>query len=93
MPQTNDIPSESPPDKMGVPVLWFDAKGRGPDEFLLEITRMVDKDKEAIPTTIGVRVRAGGMVIMGAPLIDGGFMIDLESARMLRDALGAVLEE
>lgn len=75
-----------------VPVLWFDSKGCGPDEFTLELRPFPPDLGGAIPAHLGIQVRAGSLVILGGALIDGGFYLDRTSAAALHAQIGAWLD-
>lgn len=79
-------------DKSRIPVLWFDAKGMGPDEFALEFQSFPSDMGGRIPAFLGIRVRAAGLVIAGASLVDGGFNLHRDQVAELHRQLGAWLE-
>lgn len=79
------------PESPTVPVLWFDSKGCGPDEFNIQIHPIPPDMGGKIPAHLGLRIRAGSLVIVGAALIDGGFYLDRESVAGLHLQLGAWL--
>lgn len=77
-------------------VLWFTRSGGGPDEMFLELQplkELRDGSRLVAPPTLGLRVRAGELVILGAALIDGGFQMDRAQAQNLHDQIGAWLAE
>jgi len=75
-----------------IPVLWFDRRGCGPDQFAIELHPFPAELEGKIPAHLGLRVRAGDAVIVGGDLIDGGFYIGREQAEQLHHGLGAWLE-
>lgn len=72
-----NIPRQaSEPSTGRVPVLWFDARGCGPDQFYLEIhpfKEIRDGEDLVAEASLGLRLRAGDLVIVGRGMIDGGF--------------------
>jgi hypothetical protein len=69
--------------------LWFDRNGCGPDHFKIELQPMKqlkDGGDLVCPATLGLRLRAGELVILGASMIDGGFMLDREQLQKQIDA-------
>jgi hypothetical protein len=75
-----------------IPVLWFDSRGCGPDELALDLHPFPAELDGAIPATLGIRVRAGDIVIGAGPLVDGGFNLHRDCAAELHRQLGAWLE-
>lgn len=77
-----------------IPVLWFDARGCGPDELALELHPFPAEAVMGgiIPAVLGIRVRAGDLVIGAGPLVDGGFNLHRDGAAELHRQLGAWLE-
>ncbi len=71
-----------------VPVLWFDAKGRGPDELAFQLHPFPAERDGAIPASLGIRVRAGELVIGAGSLVDGGFNLGREQVETLYRLLG-----
>ncbi len=65
--------------------LWFDAEGCGPDGFQIEMHEFPADMGGRIPAWLGLRVRAAGLVIMGADSTDGGFNIDRDQVARLHD--------
>lgn len=85
-------PSE--PSTGRVPVLWFDSKGCGPDHFYLEVfpfKELRDGDELVAPPSLGLRLRAGDLVILGRGMIDGGFNLGREQVAAFHQQLGAWL--
>lgn len=81
-------------EKPRIPALWFDAKGCGPDQMFLELyafKALMDGETLVAPPHLGLRVRAGNLVIMGASLVDGGFYLGREQVEELHRQLGAWL--
>lgn len=81
-------------DAARIPALWFTSKGGGPDEMFLELEplkELRDGSDLVAPATLGLRVRAGELVILGAALIDGGFQFAREQVEQLHRGLGAWL--
>ncbi len=76
------------PASTDITVLWFDRKGCGPDEFRLELNAFPSEKDGAIPAYLGMRVRAGDLVIGAGALVDGGFILGHESAAELHRQLG-----
>lgn len=74
-----------------IPVLWFDSSGRGPDELALELHPFPAELDGKIPAFLGIRVRAGDIVIGASALVDGGFNLGREQATELHRQLGAWL--
>jgi hypothetical protein len=74
-----------------IPVLWFDRRGCGPDELELELAPFAAEKDGAIPATLGLRVRAGELVIGAEPLVDGGFNLARGQVAELHEQLGAWL--
>jgi hypothetical protein len=75
-------------------VLWFDSNGCGPDHFYLEVypfKELRDGDELVAAASLGLRVRAGDLVILGRGMIDGGFNLDREQVDRLHQQLGAWL--
>lgn len=72
-----------------IPVLWFSASGGGPDEFALELNEFPSAD---MANNLGLRVRGNGVVINGADLVDGGFMLGRKQVLALHAQLGGWLE-
>lgn len=75
-----------------IPVLWFTSNGGGPDDMFLEPTtireiREANGDLVA-PANLGLRVRAGELVILGACMVDGGFFLGRAQVEQLHRALG-----
>lgn len=85
---------DEPPtdDTSGIPVLWFNAKGMGPDELTLELQSFASEMGGRTPAFLGIRVRAFGLVIGGAPLVDGGFNLHRDQVAELHRQMGAWLE-
>ena len=75
-----------------IPVLWFDSRGRGPDELALELRPFKAERDGAIPPFLGLRVRAGALVIGAAEMVDGGFLLGRETVVELHRRLGDWLE-
>lgn len=76
-----------------IPALWFDAKGCGPDELALQLHPFASEMDGEIPASLGIRVRAGELVIGAGPLVDGGFNLHRDQVAELHRQLGAWLEE
>ncbi len=72
--------------------LWFDHRGHGPSEFRLELHPFASEMDGEIPATLGIRVRAGDLVIAGGDLVDGGFNLHRSMAEELHRQLGAWLK-
>ena len=71
--------------------LWFDKDGCGPDHFQIEVTKIdEDRDGEELVADehLGLRVRRGRLVINGAKMVDGGFMLDYDHAVILHRQIG-----
>ena len=75
-----------------IPVLWFDRRGNGPDELALELHNFPSDLEGRIPAYLGIRVRAGEIVIGAGPLVDGGFNLHRDQVADLHRQLGAWLE-
>ena len=76
--------------------LWFDSRGCGPDHFRLEVVpmpKLMDGEDVVSEATMGIRLRAGELVINGQSMIDGGFMMDREQASELYRQIGEWLSE
>ncbi len=87
-------PAAQQEDAARIPVLWFTRKGGGPDEMFLELEPLKELRDGAdlvCPATLGLRVRAGELVILGAPLVDGGFQFARDQVADLHRQLGAWL--
>ncbi len=77
-----------------IPALWFTSMGGGPDNMCLELhplDELRDGADLVCPATLGLMVRAGQLVILGAAMIDGGFQLGREQVEQLHRALGAWL--
>lgn len=75
-----------------IPVLWFNKNGSGPDEMALQVIDFPPDRDGKIPARLGLRVQAGDLVIVGAPLIAGGFFMAREQAEALHGAIGKWLD-
>lgn len=75
-----------------IPTLWFDREGCGPDHMFLELHPFRSEMDGKIPAALGIRVRAGELVIIGRPLVDGGFNMQREQIAELHRQLGAWLD-
>lgn len=73
-----------------IPVLWFNKEGTGPDEMALQVIDFPIDGKN--PARMGLRVRRERLVIVGEPLVDGGFFMDRDQAERLHGAIGKWLE-
>lgn len=71
-----------------IPVLWFDSKGCGPDELALQLHPFPAELDGKIPAWLGLRVRAGDLVIGAKALIDGGFNLHRDQVENLYRQLG-----
>jgi len=71
-------------------VLWFDSKGCGPDQFHLQLKPM--PPDEGRPANLGLMVRAGELVILGRPMINGGFLVHRTQVAELHRQMGEWLE-
>lgn len=76
-----------------IPVLWFDREGCGPDELALELHHFPAQTDMDIPAWLGLRVRARGIVINAAKMVDGGLNLHREQVVELHAQLGKWLEE
>lgn len=77
-----------------IPVLWFNRNGCGPDEMAIELEplpALMDGTDLVAPATLGLRVRSGGFVMLGEPMVDGGFQLASEQVADLHRQLGAWL--
>lgn len=74
-----------------IPALWFTSKGGGPDELALELHAFAPELDGKIPPRLGIRVRADGLVINAALMVDGGFYMAPEQVAELHRQLGAWL--
>jgi hypothetical protein len=81
-----------PEDKSRIPVLWFDSREMGPDELALELHPFPEEKSGAIPASLGIRVRASGIVIGAGALVDGGFNLHRDQVAELHRQIGAWLE-
>lgn len=94
--QADRLRRPSDPSTGRVPALWFDSKGCGPDHFYLEVfpfKELRDGDKLVAPPSLGLRLRAGDLVILGRGMIDGGFNMERAQIAELHRQLGAWLAE
>lgn len=76
-----------------IEALWFNSKGHGPDELHLQLQHMPSQLDGKIPATLGLRVRAGDLVIGAGALVDGGFALHRTQAAKLAAQLEAWLAE
>ncbi len=82
--------------KTKIQALWFDSKGCGPDLFDLQLQPMktlMDGEHVVAPASLGLRVRAGDLVILGHRMIDGGFNLHRDQVEELHRQIGAWLED
>lgn len=75
-----------------VQALWFDSRGYGPDELALELSPFPSEKDGAIPASLGIRVRAGAIVIGAVGMLDGGFHLSRQDAAELHRQIGEWLE-
>jgi hypothetical protein len=76
-----------------IPVLWFDSRGCGPDEFRIQLHDFPPDALAGGEPHLGIRVRAGGLVIGAAAMVDGGFYLGREQSADLHRQLGEWLEK
>lgn len=75
-----------------IPALWFDRKGHGPDHMLLRLHPFDAEaiDDREIPASLGLRIKRD-LVLVGEPLVDGGFQMARAQVADLHGQLGAWL--
>lgn len=86
---TDDRPKHDP-----IPVLWFNCRGSGPDEFALQLNpldKLMDGDRLVAPPTLGLMIRPGELVLLGREMINGGFQMDRAGVAKLHAQMGAWL--
>jgi hypothetical protein len=78
------------PNPASAPALWFSKTGAGPDPARFVLHTLEPMSGSDAPQ-LGLRIQANGVPLFGQgkDLVDGGFMLDRESARMLTVALNA----
>ncbi len=85
------IPGE--PTPAGATALWFTREGHGPDPIRFVLHTMEPMDESGAPK-LGLRIQDARSPLFGQGrlLVDGGFMLDRESARLLTMSLCAWMD-
>lgn len=75
-----------------IPSLFFDRDGMGPDHLYLEVHAIQQLRIPDEPPILGIRVRAGELVLRQDAQVDGGHMFYREQVVELHKQLGEWLE-